>query len=88
MAAVGIVAGAAGGFALARLAGSYFTYVQVPGAVPLVASAFVLLAAAVIASVLPAARAARVDVMQSHPIGLASLSRAGRSIVCRTRSSG
>jgi putative ABC transport system permease protein len=65
MAAVGIVAGAAGGFALARLAGSYFTYVQVPGAVPLVASAIVLLAAAVIASFLPAARAARVDVMQA-----------------------
>jgi putative ABC transport system permease protein len=65
MAAVGVVAGAAGGFALARLAGSYFTYVQVPGAVPLVASAIVLLAAAVIASVLPAARAARVDVMQA-----------------------
>ena len=65
MAAVGIVAGAAGGFALARLAGSYFTYVQVPGTVPLVASAIVLLAAAVIASVLPAARAARVDVMQA-----------------------
>jgi putative ABC transport system permease protein len=65
MAAVGIVAGAAGGFALARLAGSYFTYVQVPGAVPLVASAIVLLAAAVVASVLPAARAARVDVMQA-----------------------
>jgi len=65
MAAVGIVAGAAGGFALARLAGSYFTYVQVPGAVPLIASAIVLLAAAVIASVLPAARAARVDVMQA-----------------------
>ena len=65
MAGVGIVAGAAGGFALARLAGSYFTYVQVPGAVPLVASAIVLLAAAVIASVLPAARAARVDVMQA-----------------------
>ncbi len=65
MATVGIVAGAAGGFALARLAGSYFTYVRVPGAVPLVASAIVLLAAAVIASVLPAARAARVDVMQA-----------------------
>ena len=65
MAAAGIIAGAVGGFALARLAGSYFTYVRVPGAVPLVASAIVLLAAAVIASVLPAARAARVDVMQA-----------------------
>jgi ABC-type antimicrobial peptide transport system permease subunit len=33
--------------------------------VPVVASAIVLLAAAVIASVLPAARAARVDVLQA-----------------------
>jgi putative ABC transport system permease protein len=65
MAVAGVVAGAAGGYALVRLAGSYFTDVQIPGAVPLVASAIVLLAAAVIASVLPAARAARVDVMQA-----------------------
>jgi ABC-type antimicrobial peptide transport system permease subunit len=36
-----------------------------PGAVPIVGSALVLLAAAVVASVLPAARAARVDVMQA-----------------------
>jgi putative ABC transport system permease protein len=65
MAAAGVLAGAAGGYALARLAGSYFGAVQVPGAVPVVASAIVLLAAAVIASVLPAARAARVDVLQA-----------------------
>jgi ABC-type antimicrobial peptide transport system permease subunit len=36
-----------------------------PGVVPVVASALVLLGAAVIASVLPAARAARVDVMEA-----------------------
>jgi putative ABC transport system permease protein len=65
IAALGVIAGAAGGYALTRLAGSYITGVQVPGAVPVVASATVLLAAAVIASVLPAARAARVDVMQA-----------------------
>jgi putative ABC transport system permease protein len=65
MAAAGVVAGAAAGFALARLAGSYFGEIQVPGAVPVVASAVVLLAAAVIASVLPAARASRVDVIQA-----------------------
>jgi putative ABC transport system permease protein len=65
MAAAGVLAGAAGGYALARLAGSYFGDVQVPGAVPVVASAIVLLAAAVIASVMPAARAARVDVLQA-----------------------
>ena len=65
MAVAGVVAGAAGGYALVRLAGGYFTDVKVPGAVPLVAAAIVLLAAAVIASVVPAARAARVDVMQA-----------------------
>jgi putative ABC transport system permease protein len=65
MAAVGILAGAVGGYALARLAGSYFEEVRTPGALPIVASAMVLLAAAVVASVLPAARAARVDVMQA-----------------------
>jgi predicted permease len=65
MAGAGVLAGAAGGFALARLAGSYFQDVNVPGAVPVVGSALLLLAAAVIASVLPAARAARVDVMQA-----------------------
>jgi putative ABC transport system permease protein len=64
-ATVGVIAGAACGYALTRLAGSYFTSLQIPGAVPVVASALVLLAAAVIASVLPAARAARVDVMQA-----------------------
>lgn len=65
MAAVGVVVGAAGGYALTRLAGSYFTDVQVPGALPVVASAVELLAAAVIASILPAARAARVDVIEA-----------------------
>jgi putative ABC transport system permease protein len=65
MAAVGVVAGAACGFALARLAGSYFEGVRMPGALPAIGSAIILLAAAVIASVIPAARAARVDVMQA-----------------------
>jgi putative ABC transport system permease protein len=65
IAVVGVIVGAAGGYALARLAGSYFTDVRLPGAIPVVASAIVLLAAAVIASALPAARAARVDVLQA-----------------------
>jgi ABC-type antimicrobial peptide transport system permease subunit len=38
---------------------------QMPGALPVVASAVVLLAAALIASLLPASRAARVDVIQA-----------------------
>ena len=65
MAAAGVVAGAAFGFVLARLAGKYFLDVKMPAALPVFVSAFVLMAVAVIASVLPAARAARVDVMQA-----------------------
>jgi putative ABC transport system permease protein len=65
MAAAGVLAGAAFGFALARVAGRYFPDVKMPGALPVFVSAFVLMAVAVIASVLPAARAARVNVMQA-----------------------
>ena len=65
MAAGGVLAGAAFGFALARIAGRYFLDVKMPGALPVFVSAFVLMAVAVIASVLPAARAARVNVMQA-----------------------
>jgi len=65
MAAAGVLAGAAFGFVLARLAGRYFLDVKMPGALPVFVSAFVLMAVAIVASVLPAARAARVDVMQA-----------------------
>jgi len=65
MAAAGVLAGAAFGFVAARLAGSYFLDVKVPGAFPVLLSAFVLLTAAVVASWLPAARAARIDVIQA-----------------------
>jgi len=65
MAATGVMAGAVGGFLLARLAGSYFSGMRMPDAAPVVGAALVLLAAAVIASALPAARAARVDVVQA-----------------------
>jgi putative ABC transport system permease protein len=65
MAGVGIVAGALCGFALARLAASYIEGVRMPGVIPVVASAGVLLAAAVIASFVPAARVARIDVTQA-----------------------
>ena len=65
MAAAGVLVGAAFGFVLARLAGSYFLDVKMPGALPVLVSAFVLMAVAIIASVLPAARAARVNVMQA-----------------------
>jgi len=65
MAVAGVLAGAAFGFVAARLAASYFFEVKMPGALPIVLSAFVLLTAAVVASMLPAARAARIDVIQA-----------------------
>jgi putative ABC transport system permease protein len=65
MTAIGIVAGVGSGFVLARLAGSLIQNVTVPGVLPVLGSAIVLLAAAAVASVVPAARASRVDVMQA-----------------------
>ncbi|MGA8220432.1 MAG: ADOP family duplicated permease [Candidatus Acidiferrales bacterium] len=65
MAALGVLAGAAFGLVVARVAGSYFGDLKMPGVLPVIVSAFVLLGAAVIASMLPAARAARVDVIQA-----------------------
>jgi predicted permease len=65
MAGAGVVAGAVLGYVLARLAGGYIPDIRMPSVVPVVASALVLLAAAGVASALPAARAARVDVIQA-----------------------
>lgn len=65
MAGLGVAAGVALGYALAQFAGSYLLDVRMPGATLVAVAAIVLLAAAVIASALPAMRAARVDVMQA-----------------------
>jgi predicted permease len=65
MAAAGILAGAVGGYILARLAGSYLLDMKMPSPLPVVISAIILLVAAILASALPAARAARVDVIQA-----------------------
>ncbi|PWU06008.1 MAG: multidrug ABC transporter substrate-binding protein [Terriglobia bacterium] len=65
MGSLGVAVGAAGGFVLQRLASGYFQGVQAPGFVPVAGSAVLLIAAAMIASLLPALRAARVDVMQA-----------------------
>lgn len=62
---LGIVAGAIGGVLLAKVVGSFVSDVQIPGFVPIVAAAFVLVAAAIVASVTPAARASRVDVVRA-----------------------
>jgi ABC-type antimicrobial peptide transport system permease subunit len=53
------------GFAVVRVLGSYLADMQLPGAIPLVASGAVIVAAALIASALPALRAARVDAVQA-----------------------
>jgi putative ABC transport system permease protein len=65
IAGAGVAAGAIGGLALARLVGAYIQDVRVPGALPIAGAAMVLVAAAILASLMPAARASRVDVMQA-----------------------
>ena len=65
MAGAGVITGAAFGVILAKFAGRFFAEAKMPGALPVVASALLLMVVAVIASVLPATRAARVDVMQA-----------------------
>jgi ABC-type antimicrobial peptide transport system permease subunit len=63
--AVGILAGAAAGYLCATVAASYLANVRFPGVLPVLAAATVLAVAAVGASLIPAARAARVDVLQA-----------------------
>lgn len=65
MAIGGLVVGLACGFGLAQLAGTFLAGLKMPGVLPVAGSAAVLLLAAVTASVIPAIRAARVDVMQA-----------------------
>jgi hypothetical protein len=61
----GITAGALCGFALLGFTASYFPDVRTPGALPLAGSALILLAASVIASMLPAFGAAQGDVVEA-----------------------
>jgi ABC-type antimicrobial peptide transport system permease subunit len=65
LAGLGVAAGLVFGYALLRALGKYVTEAQMPGALALLVSGSVILAAAVIASAMPAIRAARVDTMQA-----------------------
>jgi len=65
IAAFGIAAGAASGYALVRLTEGVFGTVQRPGALSLIGAAIVLIGAAAAASLVPAMRASRVDVLQA-----------------------
>jgi len=62
---IGIVAGAAFGYLFAGVASNYFQDLRMPGPTTLVGAAAVLVAAAIAASLMPAARASRVDVLQA-----------------------
>jgi ABC-type antimicrobial peptide transport system permease subunit len=61
----GVVAGAIGGVLLARVVGSFVPDVEIPGVAPAIGAAAVLVGAAVVASLMPAARASRVDVVDA-----------------------
>ena len=65
MAIGGLAVGFACGFVLAQVAGTFLGDLKMPGFLPVAGAAVVLLLAAVIASVIPAARAARTDVIQA-----------------------
>jgi len=62
---IGIIAGAAFGYAFAGIAASYFDAMRMPGVGSLLGAAGVLVGAAVVASLMPAARASRIDVLQA-----------------------
>jgi predicted permease len=65
IASIGVASGVVVGFAFARAIGKYVAEVHQPGALSIVASAIVILAAALIASAAPAARAARVNIVEA-----------------------
>jgi putative ABC transport system permease protein len=65
IATIGVGAGMLLGIALARAIGRYVAEVQLPGMLSFLASAIVILAAAVIASAVPAARAAKVNPVEA-----------------------
>jgi putative ABC transport system permease protein len=65
IAVIGVAAGVFVGFGLLRLLGNSVLELKTPGMLPLIGSAVVILAAAVVASAVPAARAARVDTVRA-----------------------
>lgn len=65
IAAIGVAAGGIVGWGLSRFAGNYVPALQLPGPLPLIGSAAVIVASAVLASLVPAARAARINTVQA-----------------------
>ena len=65
MAGIGVGAGVVLGFALARVVAQHVTDIHQPSPLAFAGSAVVILGAAVIASAVPAARAARVNAVEA-----------------------
>jgi len=61
----GIASGAVGGLVLVGVASGYIPDVRIPGALPIFGAATILVAAAILASLVPAARASSVDVIKA-----------------------
>jgi putative ABC transport system permease protein len=65
IAGLGIAIGAVGGLVLARAAGGFVDGIQMPGPLPLASAALTLVASAIAASLMPASRASRIDVIEA-----------------------
>jgi putative ABC transport system permease protein len=65
IAGIGVVAGLVLGFVFVRVLATHFADVHLPGTLTFAASGIVILAAAVIASAIPAARAARINAVEA-----------------------
>ncbi|HEY7288446.1 MAG TPA: ADOP family duplicated permease [Vicinamibacterales bacterium] len=65
IAVAGIATGIVGGGVLARLVSAYVTDIRTPNLLPTIAAAVILVVAAILASVMPAARASRIDVVEA-----------------------
>src|SRR5262245_28920441 len=62
---LGILTGGAGAYTFASLAARYIGNVRLPGPLPLLGAAAILVGSAVVASLMPAVRASRIDVLQA-----------------------
>jgi hypothetical protein len=62
---VGIAAGAAGAYAVTTVAESYIGNLRLPGPLPLLGAAAILVGSAIVGSLMPALRASRTDVLQA-----------------------
>ena len=62
---IGMAAGVIAAYAFATIAAFYYENMRMPGAAPIIGAAAILGSAALLASLMPAARASRVDVLQA-----------------------